>query len=79
MVKDAEAPAWVTVKACPPMVSAAVRDALPVLAATLKDTDPGPVPLAPAVTASQEALPAAVQPQFEAAVTDTLPVPPEAA
>ena len=42
------AAAWVTVKVWPAMVIVPIR-AAPVLAATVKLTDPVPVPLAPAV------------------------------
>ncbi|OPY08536.1 MAG: hypothetical protein A4E67_00953 [Syntrophaceae bacterium PtaB.Bin038] len=77
MVKDPAAAAWVTVKACPATERVAVLEAVPVLAATLKDTDPCPAPLDPAVTASHAALLDAVQPHVEAVETVTLPVPPE--
>jgi len=76
MVKDPVKPDWVTVKTCPPTARVAVRDALPVWAATAKATDPGPAPLAPAVTVSHEAPLTAVQLHVEAVDTETLPVPP---
>lgn len=41
------APAWVTVKVSPPIVSDPVRDTLDVFAATAYDTDPFPLPAAP--------------------------------
>jgi len=68
-------PAWVIVKVLPPIVSVAVRDAVPVLAATLYVTDPLPVPVAPAVIVAQLALLVAVHAHPGAAVTVTVPVP----
>jgi hypothetical protein len=67
-------PSCVTVKACPPMVRAAVRDAAAVLAATLKATVPGPLPLPPEVADSQLALVVVVQVQPAGAVTVIEPV-----
>jgi NADPH-dependent ferric siderophore reductase len=61
------------------MVSVAVLDELPVLAATANETVPGPAPLDPAVTVSHEAPLTAVQLQVDPAETDTLPAPPEEA
>src|SRR5512134_309554 len=49
--------------------------AAPLLAATLYATLPVPLPLGPAVTASQLTLAAADQVQLAGAVTDTLPLP----
>jgi hypothetical protein len=77
MLNDPTEPDWVTVKAWPPTVRIAVLDALPVLAATANETDPGPVPLDPADTVSHEAPLTAVQLQVDPAETDTLPAPPE--
>src|SRR4051794_40163491 len=57
------------------MVSAAVREVVAVLAATLKATVPGPVPLPPAVGVSHTALLVVVQAQPAGAVTVTDPVP----
>ena len=57
------------------MVSAAVRAVVDVLAATLNDTVPGPVPLPPAVGVSHTALVVVVQAQPAGAVTATDPVP----
>jgi hypothetical protein len=59
------------------MVSVAVLDELPVLAATANETVPGPAPLDPAVTVSHEAPLTAVQLQVDPAETETLPAPPE--
>ena len=57
------------------MVSAAVRAVGDVLAATLNDTVPGPVPLPPAVGVSHTALVVVVQAQLAGAVTATDPLP----
>lgn len=64
-------------KTCPPMVRDAVLDAFPVLAATLNDTDPGPMPLEPAVTYSQVLPPATVQLQADPVTTFKAPDPPQ--
>ena len=61
----------------PPMVRAAARPVGPGLDATLKPTEPGPLPLA-AVTMTQLALLVAVHPQPLLAFTVTLPPPPPA-
>ncbi len=58
------------------MVRAAVRPVVPVLAAALYATAPEPVPLAPDVTVSHDALLLAVHPQPLVAVIVTEPVPP---
>jgi hypothetical protein len=50
--------------------------AAPVFAATVKPTDPLPVPLAPEVTVIQAALVVAVHAQLAGAVTSTEPVAP---
>jgi hypothetical protein len=55
-----------------------VREVPPVLAATLSDTVPLPVPVAPDVTVIQETLLVAVRPQPVVPVTVTLAVPPPA-
>ena len=47
-------PAWLTVKLCPPIVSEPPRDVGFGFAAALNATVPGPLPLAPLVTVSQE-------------------------
>jgi hypothetical protein len=56
-----------------------VRDAPAVLAATLSDTVPLPVPLAPDDTVIHDALLVAVREQPVIPVTETLTVPPAAA
>jgi hypothetical protein len=58
------------------MVIAAVRAPPPTLALTLKATLPGPLPVAPELTAIQVALDAAVHVHPVRVVTDTDPVPP---
>src|SRR3954452_10136832 len=68
-----EVPACVTVMVWPPMVSVPVRAELPLLTSTWNETVPLPVPFAPAVTVSHEALLIAVQVQPAGAVTVTLP------
>jgi hypothetical protein len=73
------APAWVTVIVWPAMVIVPVRLTVSVLAATLYDTVPFPLPVAPAEMAIQGALLPAVhahEPAF--AVTATVPAPPAA-
>jgi hypothetical protein len=65
--------AWFTVKVCPATVSVPVR-ALPVLAATLNPTEPPPLPLAPEVIESHEALLLAVHAHPAVVVTATLPL-----
>ena len=56
MVDACTPPAWVTVRICPATVRPAVREAMPVLAATEETTVPFPVPLAPEVIDIQEEL-----------------------
>jgi hypothetical protein len=68
----------VTLNVAPAIVRVPER-AMPVLAATLNDTGPGPVPVSPPVTDIHAALLAAVQAQPAPAVTVLLPVPPAAA
>ena len=68
------APAWVTVKVCPPIVIVPVRDVVPVLAATLYATVPLPLPVAPLVIVIHDALLVAVQLQLAPLVTPTVPV-----
>ena len=63
------APAWVTVTVWPAMVSVPVRGDVPVFAAIENATAPLPLPLAPEVIVSQEALLVAVQLQPAAVVT----------
>ena len=65
------AAAWLTVNVWPAMVIVPVR-AAPVLAATVKATVPLPLPLAPLVTVSHDAVLAAVHAQPVGLVTDTL-------
>ena len=74
------AAAWLTVKVWPAMVIVPVR-AAPVFAATVKLTDPGPVPLAPAVIVIHDgALLTAVHAHVPPAVTAiVVPAPPAAA
>jgi hypothetical protein len=72
------AAACVTVKVAPAIVSVPVRCVVAVLAATLKETVPLPVSLAPAVTVIQELLLTAVHAHVLPAVTVALPVPPAA-
>jgi hypothetical protein len=67
--------AWLTVNAWPPIVSTADRATL-VVAAAAYWTVPLPLPFAPAVTVSQDALLLAVHGQPSPAVTATLPEPP---
>jgi hypothetical protein len=69
----AGAAAWVTVNPCPAIVSVPFR-AAPVFAATLKPTDPLPLPDAPDVTVMNPALLAAVHVHPLAVVTVTVPV-----
>jgi hypothetical protein len=70
--------AWVTVNVWPAMVIVPVR-AAPVFAATVKLTDPGPVPAAPAVIVIHDALLTAVHAQVPPAVTAiAVPAPPAA-
>jgi hypothetical protein len=64
------------VKVCPAIVSVALRDVVPVLAAALNPTVPVPLPLAPEVRVSHDALLLAVQAQPFDAVMVTDPVPP---
>jgi hypothetical protein len=73
------APACVTVKVFSATVRVPARAIVAVFAATLKDTEPLPDPVAPAVTVIQLALLAAVQPHPLPAVTEIVPDPPDAA
>jgi len=70
-------PDCVTVKVCPAIVSVPVRLA-PLFGAAEKLTDPFPVPTAPELIVSQLAWLEAVHAHPEAALTPTVPVPPEA-
>jgi len=72
-VHGVDAPSCATVKACPAIVSVPVR-AAPVFAATVKPTDPLPVPVSPEVIVSHDALLVAVHPQLAVVETVTLPV-----
>jgi hypothetical protein len=67
------APAWLTLKVLPAIVSVPVRGVVVGLAVTLNATDPLPVPVAPALMVIQPALLVALQPH--AAVTATVPLP----
>ena len=71
MLKDPTAPDWVTVKTCPPTARVAVLDVLPVLAATLKASEPAPLPLA-VVSVIQEVPVVAVHAQPAVVVTATV-------
>lgn len=71
-------PVCVTVKVCPPIVSVPVREAAVVFCATVYDTVPFAVPVAPAVTVIHDALLVPVQAQPPGAATATLPVAPAA-
>ena len=73
------APAWVTVAACPAIVSVPVRGLVAVFAATVYATVPFPVPLPPLVTVIQDALLAPVQAQPVVVVTAVVNDPPAAA
>jgi hypothetical protein len=77
MVNEQTRAAWLTVKACPAMVSVPVR-AAPRLGATVYDAFPLPEPLAPAVIETQETVDAAVHAQLACVVTATVPEPPSA-
>jgi len=68
------APGWVTVNVCPAIVSVPVRSVVVVFAATLKFTEPPPVPLAPEVIVSHGSFDTAVQVQPVPAFTVTVPV-----
>ena len=77
-LKAQAAPACVTVNVLPATVSVPVRGVVAVDAATVKPTDPLPVPLPPAVRVNQAALLVADHPHPAPAVTPTLPLPPAA-
>lgn len=66
------APAWLTVKLCPAIVSVADRDPVPVLAAAVNPTDPLPLPLAPVIVIHDDDS-LAVQVHPAATVTVTVP------
>jgi hypothetical protein len=68
---------WFTVNVRPAIVSVPDRPA-PVVAATVKFTLPSPVPLAPDVTVIHGTLLFDVHAQPALAVTDTVPLPPDA-
>lgn len=74
-----DAPACVTVKVEPAIVSVPVRAAVDGFAATLNLTVPGPDPKAPEVIVIHELLVVAFQAQPVAVVTVPLAVPPPAA
>jgi hypothetical protein len=71
--------ACVTVKAFPPIVSVALRDAVVELAATVNPTLPLPLPEAPLEIVTHEAALVADQAQPAVVVSDTVPLPPAAA
>ena len=73
------APAWVSVNVLPPIVIVPVRGVVVVFAAAVYETEPLPVPLDPALMVIHESVSVAVQSQPPAAVTATVPVPPEEA
>jgi hypothetical protein len=80
MVVAQGAPACVTVKVLPAIVSVPVRGVVAVFAATSKVTVPLPVPVAPVARVIHPALLVAVHAQPVAALTETaLPVVPAAA
>ena len=66
------AAAWLTVNVCPAIVAVPVRALVTVFAATESATVPLPLPLAPLVIVSHEALLVAVQEQPARLVTATL-------
>ena len=68
------APACVTVKVLPAIVTVPVRDVVPVFAATSYVTDPLPLPVAPALIVIQAALLVAVHAHPLPAVTVTVPL-----
>ena len=72
-----DVPGCVTVNVAPAIVSVPVRLAA-VFAATLNDTDPLPVPVAPLVTVIHALLLTAVHGQPDVALTVVVPVPPDA-
>jgi hypothetical protein len=74
-IEYAHAPACVTLKVVPAIVSVPDRFVVAVFAATLNDAVPLPVPLAPPVTVIHDALLAAVHAHPAPAVTVLLPVP----
>ena len=69
-------PDWVMLNVAPPIVSVPERLAVPVFAATVKSTVPGPEPVAPLVMAIQVRFVDAVHAQPAPAVTLVLPAPP---
>ena len=73
---DVTAPACVTLKAMPAIVSVAVRWAELVFWLAVNRTSPGPTPVPPDVTSSQDAELCAVHAQSPAAMTSTDPGPP---
>jgi hypothetical protein len=66
------AAAWLTVKVCPAIVAVPERMVVPVLAATDRATVPLPLPLAPLVIVSHDALLVVAQAQPRRLVTATL-------
>src|SRR5262245_17866696 len=74
MVNVHGAAGCVTVNVCPAIVSVPVRDVVVVFAATLKLTDPPPLPLAPEVIVSHGLFATAVQLQPVPEFTVTVPV-----
>ena len=72
-------PACVTLNTMPAIVRVAVRGAVVVLGLAVKRTSPGPLPVLPEVTVSQDAELIAVQVQLLGAATATAPLPPAAA
>ena len=77
MVGAQGAPASVTVKVWPAIVSVPLRPVVNVLGSALNATLPAPLPTAPDVTVNHETLLVAVQSQSVAALTAVDPVPPE--
>lgn len=74
MVKEHGVAACVKVNVCPAIVIVPVRDVVAVFAATLKFTEPPPLPLDPDVIVSQASFETAVQLQPVPELTVTVPV-----
>jgi len=77
-VNEHDVPACVTVKVLAPIVTVPVREAVPVFAATLSVTEPGPAPVAPVVTVIHASLLTAAHTHPAAALTVTVSEPPVA-
>jgi hypothetical protein len=77
MVGAHGAPAWESVNVLPPIAIVPVRGVVVVFAVAVYETEPLPVPLDPALIVIHASVSVAVQSQPPAAVTTTLPVPPD--